>query len=548
MNLRYTLMLGAALGALISSGAQAQSIGPSTTTEPYMLPTQTGVRTLSLLTVGDQIGGYRMVGIPDGMGIWPAQGGGFNVSLNHEITKSLGIARAHGSTGAFVSRWIISAANGRVLAGRDHLASPSSVFTWNGASYIQGTTAFDRFCSADLAAPSAFSFLGSLSRLGTPNRIFLSGEETAPPFAADHGRVFAHIVSGPEINRSYELPRLGKMAFENALASPVAQPKTIVALMDDGGRDTNVTTANVCRTLGQTNCVDAPSELYFYIGAKTRQPAFGSVGAPEKDIDRAGLTNGNFYGVRIRNPATGAVVSGENKDFVFGAAAPALKSARFELVNFGDVSGKTGVQIQDDAINSQVTQFIRVEDGQWDPRPGKGNDFYFVTTGRISSDPAAWRPSRLWRIRFDDIRHPEAGGKIDMLLSSRFYTNASTAPDNDPGFQMFDNMTIDRFGRIIIQEDTGGNARLARIYAYGIDSRKLVLVARHNPKFFSGDAASNPNFITNDEESSGVVDASNIIGPGWYVLASQAHKASSDPELVEPGQLLGLYINPSIAR
>ena len=50
------------------------------------------------------------------------------------------------------------------------------------------------------------------------------------------------------------------------------------------------------------------------------------------------------------------------------------------------MSNKTGVQIQDTAIANKVTQFVRVEDGAWDPRPGKQRDFYFVTTGRIASD------------------------------------------------------------------------------------------------------------------------------------------------------------------
>lgn len=548
-------MLGAAVGAALASAATAQDIVPSTTTEPYLLPAMPGVRTVSMLRVGDTVGGYRMVGIPDGMGAWDAEHGAFTLVLNHEIGKSLGAARPHGSTGAFVSRWRIDARNGRVLAGRDHHAAPSDVFTWNGASYVKGTTAYDRLCSADLAAPGAYFTKSWSGRFGTPNRIFLSGEETSPPNAADDGRVFAHIVSGPDKNHSYELPRLGKIAFENALASPYPQTKTIVMLQDDAGRETNVTTANVCRSAGQTGCVEPPSELYMYVGSKMRDYGGWDDDRHDDDrrrrgptdVERAGLANGNLFGIRVRTSA-GAVVTGENRDHVFASSAPAVTSARFEVVDLGDVSNKTGVQIEDASIAQQATQFIRIEDGGWDPRPGKERDFYFVTTGRISNDANVWRPSRLWRLRFNDIRRPELGGRIDMLLSSQFYASAAATPDADPSFQMFDNMTIDTLGRIILQEDVGGNNRRGRVYAYGIDSRKLELVAVHNPKFFGGDAATNPNFITNDEESSGVIDASEFFGKGWYILTSQAHKASSDPELVEGGQLLGLYIDPKIAR
>ena len=345
----------------------------------------------------------------------------------------------------------------------------------------------------------------------------------------DHGRVFAHVVDGQDQNKSYELPRLGKISFENAVANPHAQLKTIVMLNDDAGRETNVTVANVCRSAGQTGCTEAPSELYMYVGRKQRHG---------NQVEQAGLTNGNLYGVRVR--LNGGVVTGENPEFVFGSAAPAVTTARFELVSLGDVSGKTGVQIQDESIANQVTQFIRVEDGAWDPRPGKSRDYYFVTTGRITTSAATWRPSRLWRLRFDDIERPEAGGKIEMLLTNQFYAGAGSTPDADPGYQMFDNLTIDRLGRIVLQEDVGGNDRLGRIYVYGIDSGELVQVAQHNPKFFRGPAAANPNFLTNDEESSGVIDASDILGRGWFLLTVQNHKASADPELVEGGQLLAM--------
>ena len=556
MKLRHHMMLAAMVGVTFSNPAAAQNIGPSTTTEPYVLPAIAGVSTTSILTTGDLVGGYRMVGVPDGLGAWRlggdddrdddddddnrhrhgkhGNGRSFNLVMNQELGGALGVPRAHGSTGAFVSRWAIDRRTLKVTSARDHLAGPASVSTWNGLGYTAGTTAFERLCSADLADPEAFALNG---RFGTRNRLFLSGEENAPPFSNNYGRMFAHVVTGPGMNKSYELPRLGKMAFENAVASPHRQSKTIVMLKDDAGRETNVTVANVCRGAGQAGCVEPPSELYMYVGTKQ------SVG---NDIERAGLTNGSFHGVRVK--VNGVVVPGEDKDFVFSSSAPAITSARFELVNFGDVSNKTGQQIQDDAITNQVTQFIRVEDGVWDPREGKQRDYYFVTTGRITTSATTWRPSRLWRMRFDDISRPQAGGTITMLLTNQFYAGAATTPDADPNYQMFDNLTIDRFGRIILQEDVGGNNRLGRLYVYGIDSGKLVQIAAHNPKFFSGSAATNPNFQTIDEESSGIIDVSDFLGEGWFLLTVQNHRPSTDPELVEGGQLAAIYIDPKIAR
>ena len=53
--------------SLLNPGrARAHGFSPVTTTDEYLLPSIPGVRTVAILTVGDRIGSYRMVGIPDG--------------------------------------------------------------------------------------------------------------------------------------------------------------------------------------------------------------------------------------------------------------------------------------------------------------------------------------------------------------------------------------------------------------------------------------------------------------------------------------------------
>lgn len=526
-----SMLFATALAAITAGDAAAQVTGPSTATEPYVLPSTSGVTTVSVLTTGDSVGGYRMVGVPDGSGAWNETDDTFNLVVNHELESNRGVVRAHGAIGSFVSRWLIDRDTLQVLSGRDNMTSPSDMHVWNGSGYTAGAAAIDRLCSADLSPKNAYFVNG---KLGTAHRIFMSGEEDFPPFEPDHTRMFAHVVTGPEKNSTYQLPRMGRAGFENALASPYQQAKTIVMLSDDAGRETNLTIATACRLLGQTGCFDPPSEQYIYIGTKQGS---GST------IERAGLTNGKLYGLQVVL-ADGTIVSGESPANVFGSVGY-LPSARFQLVELGDhgdVSNLTGVQQQDEAITRQVTQFIRIEDGAWDPRTG--TDYYFITTGRITTNPATWRPSRLWHVTFDDITLPELGGTIEVVLSSSF--NADNV--NDPGYQMFDNMAIDVNGRAILQEDVGNNARLGRLYAYGLDSGTLVEVARHNPRFFSGTAATNPDFQTLDEESSAVIDASGILGDGWYFLMAQSHRASPDPELVEGGQMVAMYVDPAIAQ
>ena len=57
-----------------------------------------------------------------------------------------------------------------------------------------------------------------------------------------------------------------------------------------------------------------------------------------------------------------------------------------------------------------------------------------------------------------------------------------------------------------------------------------------------------PDFLgTNDEESSGIIDVSDILGEGWFLLDVQAPHPLPDAdarELVAGGQLLALHIPP----
>jgi len=45
-----------------------------------------------------------------------------------------------------------------------------------------------------------------------------------------------------------------------------------------------------------------------------------------------------------------------------------------------------------------------------------------------------------------------------------------------------------------------------------------------------------------------VIQAFDLIGPGWYLLDDQAHYAFGDPEIVEGGLLLVLYLDPALGR
>jgi hypothetical protein len=458
----------------------------STTAAPYLVPSAPGVTITPLMTTGESAAnGYRMVGIPDGLGAYDNGDGTFTVLMNHELRNTQGINRAHGNKGAFVSKWIISKSTGEVLSGQDQI---KKVFLYDPAtsSYVNAAPAFNRFCSANLAEQSAF--YNPASGLGTKERIFTNGEE------AVNGRAMAHIVSSGE---SFELAAMGNYAFENVVANPYPQNLTIVAAQDDSSRLFTSEGAG-------TGTNEPPSEVYFYIGHKQKS---GSI------IDKAGLTNGMLHGLKVAKAATEAeITSGD----------------RFRLVNLGDVSADNDVQLEAESIDKGVTQFRRPEDGAWDPT--NPNIYYFVTTDIFDGD------TRLWKLTFDDITDPAAGGKIEIAIDS---------PAGTPA-EMFDNIAVDKNSNVVLLEDVGNNKHLGAVWERSAGGT-LTQVAAANPDLFDpnliGPGVKGPNFLTQDEEASGVIDMASILGPGWFMLDEQAHFTNTDPELVEGGQLLLMHID-----
>ncbi len=474
--------------------------GARTQVAPFAIASAPGVLIRPILTAGDAaLNGYRMVGIPDGLGAMP-NGGAFTLLMNHEIPAANGIVRRHGSKGAFVSQWKIDRDTFNVIEGKDFAQAPTNVHLWDPGTrtYTTGTTAWNRFCSGDMPLPSALRYLA----LGTGDRIYFNGEETTD------GRGWAHIATGPEAGHTWQLPRLGRMPFENLVASPHGKAKTIMVLGDDGALATAPVAAN------------GPCQCFVYVGTKQ---------ANGNTIERAGLTNGKLYGLKIFREQT--LVTEESNDFGLGDATTGyVDFGSFMMVEIGpagDVSSQTGLQVEQDAIAKDIFRFQRCEDGAWDPRETNPTDFYFVTTASQTLN------SRLWRLRFNDVNIPENGGQIEILLNAT------------PG-RMFDNICIDKRGRLLIQEDTGNNPHVAKIWAYGIDTGELIQVASHDPASFEPGGAS---FITQDEESSGIIDASEILGEGWFLFDVQVHKPNTtDPELFESGQLLAMYVPMELGR
>ncbi len=484
----------------VPAGTGGVSTGPSSSQSPYVEPTAAGVEVTSILTVGDVVksSGYRMAGIPDGLGVvagrYDDRKGEYvddrsymTVFMNHELRPGTGAVRAHGQDGGFVSQWTVHLDSLAVTHGEDLIRR---VMTWNGTGFTDttGTTAFNRFCSGDL--PGDKAFYTPRGGNGFDGLIYMNGEESG-----SEGRAFAHIVTGNEKGTSYELPYLGKFSWENSVAHPYAGDKTIVVGLDDS----------------------TPGQVYVYVGDKRRD---GNA------VEQAGLQYGRLFGVKVIDGGTnysGAPVPRENAGAISGT---------FVLEDVSDVATGAGSVLQSTSITRQITELARPEDGAWDTRNSRV--FYFVTTG--ATVDGSTQAARLYKLTFDSLRNP-TGGTIELVVDSATLTGTDGA-----AARSFDNIAVDGRGDVLVQEDPGGNPYIAKTWKISPQSpaAAVQLVESDRDRFLAGGA----QFLTEDEENSGIIDITDIVRRArwaepfrrYYLADMQAHY-SNGAELVEGGQL-----------
>jgi hypothetical protein len=335
--------------------------GPSSSETPYLTPANGSVEVTSVLTVGDTVYKnnpvtpsdtvYRMVGIPDGLGAFDNGDGTFTLLMNHELGNTKGIVRAHGSIGAFVAKYRIRKSDLKVLRGEDLI---QHLFLYNATTgtWAPGTTAFNRFCSADLAKPSGY-YNPATDKGYFDGRIFTNGEEVAG------GRAMAHVASGPLAGSSYELPSFGTGAWENLVTSPAAGDNTITVALEDA----------------------TPGKVYVHGAAKNKQAGPLASGL-NGGLNMVIAVNGYITDVRDSVPTPGT---------------------RFSLVAPTDAGATKFLRPEDgawDTVNPNRFYFVTTD--QYD----QVKDTVGTTVGR----------SRLWRLTFDNVQNPLLGGSIEALL------------------------------------------------------------------------------------------------------------------------------------
>ncbi|MEO7099199.1 MAG: alkaline phosphatase PhoX, partial [Luteolibacter sp.] len=251
------------------------------------------------------------------------------------------------------------------------------------------------------------------------------------------------------------------------------------------------------------------------------------------EVDKAGLTNGTLKFVNVVG-STAEVVNTTTR------ATNITNGTRFNL------------------SATASTTFSRPEDGAWNPL--NPTQYYFVTTDQLDQVADGLGSqigrTRLWRLTFDDITNPDAGGVVDLLIDGQTVAGQKV--------NMFDNMTVNKAtGRMILLEDVGGATHNGKVWEFDpatfngtTNSGNLVMIAKHDVARF-GDrvnpvttAATSP--FNNDEESSGIIDITGIMagsamykgnpGEAWYISSDQAHYTTGvTTSQVEGGQFFVLH-------
>lgn len=474
----------------------------------YMEPVANGVSLSSFATAGDQIGNHLVGGVPDGTGVLRS-GDKLRIFTNHEWSTTNSVANARESTSNFTSTSYISEMHydlksKQIVAAKDFMQY-MDWFDYSNLEYTYEPTApkgaaavdqygakthsraLNRFCSATLAP--AGTFFDKKSGFGYEGAVYLTGEE-----GGDESRAFAFNQDGD----GAQIPRFGLASWETFVPAATTG-KTTVLFGDEDGSATD-------------------SQLWMYKGTKQKGGTW---------FENAGLTNGSLYVL-----ATDVVNDNE-----FRSKYGKNKAAQ---ISFKSVDWKVNGSLQNLQARNGMT-LARVEDGHFDPK--KPNDYYFVTTesnkdkGATTPNPKTPTVSRdggaLWRLSLKDVNDPLKGGTLTMLLDG----------SEDIYLAKPDNIVVDDLGNVLIQEDPGNNAAIARVVAYRISDGKLATIAKFKSEYFEQGAAS---FITLDEESSGIIDVSQFFKTSssdkakYYMLVAQVHAtpAKSRPDL--PADTYGL--------
>lgn len=468
--------------------------GFCTSVHPYAVPVGSNYSIIPLISVGDRVPRtsdadqlFQMIGIPDGLGAHANKDGTTTVFMNQElpnVVTSEPIVGQPRYRGAFVSKLIL-AADACVISGdvAYDAVYAENVFVGPTATVSNTTPAFSRFCSGALGWKDA----------GFDRPIYFAGEESggANTFDGRGGQAVAIFD-----NTLWTLPKLGHMAWENAVPRPDKGKQTVIMCLEDG-------------EVGQC-------QLYMYVGRKE-----GSHGSGP--LRRNGLDNGSLY-VFVADAGSPTNEAGFPGGTIGG---------RWVVLPGADAMTDVELEAASDAVGAFA--FDRIEDGAF--RPRHPNVFYFDTTGGGASN----KLGRLYQLGFDakNVLGP-------VLLSVLYNADQIIAAGGDIAVSP-DNIGVSDDYIMICEDGTAqsrpvmaAKGRKGNIWRVNIHTGAVENIAEMT-------AVGRDGLLTNPGvwETSGIIDTSSIFGPDSWLFDVQAHlpTRAPAPNTVEDGQLLLMLRN-----
>ncbi len=537
MTRRKVGLLVAAVGLVAVTTAAAALAGNGEngfkTDVDEMLDGRNGWTTEAIISVGDTLpGGYTFEAIPDGIAVERINGQGTaDILVNHELSLVPFPATRQDHINSTVSKLRLHQSGGGVL---------------KGEYVIPQSAGYQRFCSNFLVGPE-HGFERELLLTNEEGRdIVLRAEDSwepgltlATPNTEQAGVVVAYDVKSGAFKSIYGM---GRHNHENAVAIPgYGHP---VVLSGDDTFDAPASQLYLYNAASGDDVWNDNGKLYAFVSDTATINDYGDVTEAMPPVA------GRFIEVPPAI-ATGKINGREVTSADFGYPAPPSTAIpngpQWVLEHWSNLMN--------------VFQFIRVEDMAYNRTSPR--TVYLADTGEPRAVPSGTRlgrgpagtngpypNGRIYELKLG--ADPLVGATLDILPGANFdaggYANANVVhqPDNVE-------TTSDA---LYIQEDTGAHnssspptgypafpaATNARVWRYDLTTRQLTVVAEVNQAIPGA-----PTLARGTWESSGIVDASAVFGPGAFLVDIQAHSwdtvipGGNDPPAVpsrENGQLL----------
>ena len=279
--------LGTAAGAVALTGLIAAGSTGSAANDS-MADGENGWTVTPIHTVGESYGDYTPPGILDGLGAYEFDANTVRVLATHELLNFRGYeylvneggVDEFSLTGARVSYFDIDKDTRQIVGSG---LAYDTIYDADGtraadASFLSNDFAgFSRFCSASLFEAGEFG-----GGRGFEDRIFMTGEEDGGFFNPVGGAEWA---LDPDTGEMWQLPDLGRGAWENVTTLDTGDPETVAVLLADDSSPFDF----------DDDGTSEAAPLFLYVGEKDPTGDFPA---------RNGLRGGDLHVWVPRNGAT----------------------------------------------------------------------------------------------------------------------------------------------------------------------------------------------------------------------------------------------------